>query len=160
MTEGLRIRAAVRALILDPADRVMLVRFEFPTATVWAMPGGGIEPGETDHDALRRELAEELGLVDVEIGPHIWTRLHIVPFLDGSHDGQRDHVYLVRTGPFEPAPHLSWEQLNAERVHELRWWSRDQLATDDALFAPRRLPALIADVLTAGPPPEALDTGV
>jgi len=160
VTEGLRIRAAVRALILDPADRVMLVRFEFPTATVWAMPGGGVEPDETEHDALHRELAEELGLVDAEIGPHIWTRLHIVPFLDGSHDGQRDHVYLVRTGPFEPVPHLSWEQLNAERVHELRWWSPDQLATEDALFAPRRLPALITDVLTAGPPPEPLDTGV
>ncbi len=160
MTDGLRIRAAVRALILDPADRVLLVRFEFPTTTVWAMPGGGIEPGETDHEALRRELAEELGLVDVEIGPHIWTRLHIVAFVDGSHDGQRDHIYLVRTDPFEPAPHLTWEQLNAERVHELRWWHRHQLAPDAALFAPRRLPELITKLLTAGLPAEPLDTGV
>jgi 8-oxo-dGTP diphosphatase len=160
VTNGLRIRAAVRALILDPNDRVMLVRFEFPTATVWAMPGGGIEPGETDHDALRREMAEELGLVDVEIGPHIWTRLHIVPFVDGSYDGQRDRIYLVRTDAFEPAPHLTWEQLNAERVHELRWWHRDQLATDTVLFAPRRLPELITDLLSGGAPTEPLDTGV
>lgn len=159
MTDGLRIRAAVRALILDPADRVLLVRFEFPTATVWAMPGGGIEPGETDHEALRREMAEELGLVDVEIGPHIWTRLHIVPFLDGSHDGQRDRIYLVRTELFEPAPHLTWEQLNAERVHELRWWHLDQLTTDAGRFAPRLLPELITELVTAGPPAEPFDTG-
>ena len=58
----MRIREAVRALVLDPDDRVLLVRFEFPTATVWAMPGGGIEAGETIDDALRRELTEELGL--------------------------------------------------------------------------------------------------
>jgi 8-oxo-dGTP diphosphatase len=161
-TDGLRIRAAVRALVLDPADRVMLVRFEFPAVTVWAMPGGGIEPGESDHEALRRELAEELGLTDIDIGPHIWTRLHIVPFLDGSHDGQQDRVYLVRTHEFEPTPHLTWEQLNAERVHELRWWTPGELAAgcDPARFAPRRLVELIGDLLTAGPPPAPVDTGV
>ena len=54
---GLRIRQAVRALILDPEDRVLLVRFEFPnTGRKWALPGGGVEADETDHDALRREL--------------------------------------------------------------------------------------------------------
>ncbi|MFV0306552.1 MAG: NUDIX domain-containing protein [Desertimonas sp.] len=163
-TDGLRIRAAVRAVVLDPDDRVMLVRFEFPTATVWALPGGGIEPGECDHDALRRELGEELGLVDVEIGPHVWTRLHIVPFLDGSHDGQRDHVYLVRTDAFEPHPQLTWEQLTAERVHELRWWWPADLRDDDllagAFLAPRRLPDLLDDLITHGPPAEPVDTGV
>ena len=43
---GLRIREAVRALVIDPDHRVLLVRFEFPTATRWALPGGGLEPGE------------------------------------------------------------------------------------------------------------------
>lgn len=160
-TDGLRIRSAVRALVLDPLDRVLLVRFEFPTASIWALPGGGIEAGETDHDALHRELGEELGLVGAEIGPHIWTRLHIVPFLDGSHDGQRDHVYLVRTDDFEPTPQLTWAQLNAERVHELRWWTRAELAADagSVRFAPGRLPQLLDELLSAGPPPTPLDAG-
>ena len=61
--DGLRIREAVRALVIDPQHRVLLVRFEFPrSGTRWALPGGGLEPGESDHDALRRELAEELGI--------------------------------------------------------------------------------------------------
>ncbi|MDP9465373.1 MAG: NUDIX domain-containing protein, partial [Actinomycetota bacterium] len=72
--EGLRIRQAVRALVIDPDQRVLLVRFEFPTATRWALPGGGLEPGEDHLDALRRELEEELGLVDAVIGPQIWHR--------------------------------------------------------------------------------------
>ena len=68
-TRPLRIREAVRAVVLDPHDRVLLVRFEFPNASRWALPGGGLEPGEQHDEALQRELAEELGLVDATIGP-------------------------------------------------------------------------------------------
>ena len=113
--------------MLDPEDRVLLVRFEFPSVTVWATPGGGQEPGEDDEATLRRELDEELGLHVGQIGPHVWTRLHVIPFLDGSWDGQRDHVYVVRTDRFVPHPRLTWEQLRAERVHELRWWTLEEL---------------------------------
>jgi 8-oxo-dGTP diphosphatase len=161
VSDELRIRSSVRALLLDPDDRVLLVRFEFPTVTVWATPGGGQEPGEDDEATLRRELDEELGLDGLVIGPHIWDRLHIVPFLDGKWDGQCDRVYLVRAPAFEPSPRLTWEQLRAERVHELRWWTLDELATasGDTLFAPRRLPQLIADVVADGPPASPVDAG-
>jgi 8-oxo-dGTP diphosphatase len=160
-TDGLRIRESVRALIIDERDRVLLVRFEFPTATVWALPGGGVEPGEEPLEALRRELHEELGLVDVDIGPHVWSRLHIVPFVDGQWDGQRDRVHLLRMATFEPAPVLTWEQLRAERLHEIRWWDADEVvAATDVRFAPAELGRLLADLLRHGPPPEPLDTGV
>ena len=159
--DGLRIREAARALLLDEDDRVLLVRFEFPTATVWALPGGGIEPGETALAALRRELREELGLVDVHIGPHVWSRLHVVPFLDGRWDGQRDTVHLVRVRAFEPAPVLSWEQLRAERLHEIRWWHVDEVAAaHDVRFAPSGLARHLLDLLRDGPPDTPLDTGV
>jgi ADP-ribose pyrophosphatase YjhB (NUDIX family) len=158
---GLRIRDAVRALVLDQHERVLLVRFEFPTATVWALPGGGLEHGETHEDALRRELREELGLVDPPIGPHVWSRLHVIPFLDGRWDGQRDVVHLLRVEAFEPSPQLTWEQLRAERVHELRWWHHDEIAAaTDVRFAPAALATLLADLLRDGPPGIPVDTGV
>jgi 8-oxo-dGTP diphosphatase len=162
-TTGLRIRRAVRAAVLDPDDRILLVRFEFPTATIWATPGGGQEEGEDDGATLRRELFEELGLEVVEIGPHIWTRTHVIPFLDGLWDGQRDHVYLVRTPVFAPVPGLTWEQLVAERVHELRWWTVAELLAadrDGVRFAPRRLPALVAALVREGAPAAPLAVGV
>ncbi len=163
MSPGLRIRTAVRALVLDPDDRVLLVRFEFPRVTVWATPGGGKEADEDDEVALRRELDEELGLTDVQIGPHIWSRLHVIPFLDGNWDGQQDHIYLVRTERFEPRPRLSWDQLRAERLYELRWWSLAEVEAAGAAgvrFAPRRLPARLAALLVDGPPPDPVDVGV
>ena len=160
---GLRIRRAVRAVVLDPDGRTLLVRFEFPTVTVWATPGGGQEPGEDDEATLRRELDEELGLRDVTIGPHVWTRTVIIPFLDGRWDGQRDLVYVVRTPAFTPTPALSWDQLVAERVHELRWWTAVELAAaggDGVVFAPRRLPDLVAALLRDGAPGAPIDVGV
>src|SRR4051794_19103724 len=76
---ALNLREAVRALLLDDDGHVLLVRYEFPTATVWGLPGGGLEPGEDDIAGLRRELEEELGLTDVVIGPQIWRREHVIP---------------------------------------------------------------------------------
>ena len=104
VADELRIRSSVRAVLLDPDDRVLLVRFEFPTVTVWATPGGGQEPGEDDEATLRRELDEELGLDGLQIGPHVWDRLHIIPFLDGQWDGQRDRVLPRARSGLRAAP--------------------------------------------------------
>ena len=157
---SLRIREAVRALVVDTSQRVLLVRFEFPTATRWALPGGGLEPGESHLDALRRELEEEVGLVEAAIGPQIWHRLHIVPFLNGEFDGQRERIFLIRCDPFEPAPRLTWEQMNAEFVHELRWWTIEEIAASDSHFVPQELETLLAALLRDGPPAESIDVSV
>ena len=156
----LRIRQAVRAILLDPDDRVLLARFEFPDVTVWALPGGGVEAGEDVLAALRRELAEELGLLDPDVGPVVWERLHIIPFLDGRWDGQREAAHLVRVAAFEPQPQLSWEQLNAERVTAFRWWTVDEVVTSREVFAPRLLGQYLSDLIADGPPDEPYDAGV
>ncbi len=158
---GLRIRTAVRAVLLDPADRILLVRFEFPAGTRWALPGGGVDAGETLEQALRRELIEEVGLDDLEVGPLIWLRTHVFPFLDGSFDGQRDHIHLVRSGAFEPRPMMTWEQLNAEHLYEVRWWTLAEVETaTDVRFVPAELAVRLGALLRDGPPAAALDVGV
>ena len=157
----LRIRPAARAIVLDPDDRILLVRFVFPTGkTFWATPGGGIEAGESPEDAIRRELAEETGLSNAEVGSVVWTRLHIVPFIGGEWDGQHEQYHLVRTPAFTPEPYLSWEQLNAEYVFELRWWELAELAASRETFAPRRLAALARDLVDNGPQLAPIDAGV
>lgn len=157
----LRFREAVRALVVDPDDEVLLARFVFPNGVeVWALPGGGLEDGETHEDGLRRELHEELGLTSVEIGPHVWNREHIVPMRTG-HDGQRDRIHLVRTERFEPEPTIGWDAMRAEYVHDLRWWTVDEIAArPDLRFVPRRLVTHLTRLLTAGPPTVPIDVGV
>jgi ADP-ribose pyrophosphatase YjhB (NUDIX family) len=147
----------VRALVVDPDDRVLLVRFEWPDKTVWAPPGGGVEPGESDEHAIVRELAEESGLRDFALGPCIWTRTHWFTDMDGW-AGQTERIYFVRTEAFEPAPEWTPAQLADEGISEQRWFTRAELK--GLLFAPRRLPELLDDLLAHGPPSEPLDVDV
>ncbi len=156
----MRLREGARAVIFDPADRILLVRFTFPELSLWATPGGGLDPGETHEQAVARELVEEAGLDEVELGPWVWTRTHMHPSLDGNWDGQRDRYFLVRTPAFEPAPRFTVEQLASEYVSGIRWWTQEEFATSAELFAPRRLPELVAVLLRDGPPGEPIDVGV
>ena len=158
---ALRLRPAARAVVLDPDDRILLVRFAFPDRTVWATPGGGLDEGETYEQAIVRELEEEAGVAGFELGPWIWTRTHVFPFESGLWDGQVERYVLVRTHSFEPVPRFSAEQLAAEHVTGIRWWTQEELAhAGGVLFAPRRLPGLVAALLRDGPPGEPIDAGV
>ena len=58
----------VGAVIKDEQGRLLLIkRGHEPGAGLWSLPGGRIEPGETDAEALVREMREETGL-EVEPG--------------------------------------------------------------------------------------------
>jgi TDG/mug DNA glycosylase family protein len=148
-------REAARALVVDAAGRVLLLRFENPATgeAWWATPGGGLLEGETDADALRRELVEEAGLHEPELGPVVWEREHVLPW-NRRLIRQRERVHLVRVESHELAPTVD---LAAEHVHGHRWWTLDELdATSDRL-APPGLARHVRAVLAGGGPFELRD---
>jgi 8-oxo-dGTP diphosphatase len=54
----------VGAIITDSAGRLLLIkRGHEPGKGLWSIPGGRVEPGETDEQAVIREAQEETGLV-------------------------------------------------------------------------------------------------
>ena len=88
-------RLIVVPVIKDETGRVLLCKMPedrgvFPGQ--WGLAGGGVEAGERIHDALRREVMEELGVSITEYRPLF--------FKDGLHEktfpnGERRPIYMV-----------------------------------------------------------------
>lgn len=70
-----RVRKLVVAGLIVDGDRVLITqrRADQSLPLKWEFPGGKVEPGESPTDALRRELAEEIG-ARVRVG-RIWEVL-------------------------------------------------------------------------------------
>ncbi len=136
-------RAAVRALLVDEAQRALLMRWQRPGAEWWICPGGGVQEGETETQALHRELLEEVGLRDVELGERVHERTHILPG-PGRLRIQHDSFYVVRVASIEVEPTID---LEAENVTGHRWWTIDELETTDERYSPPELIDLLRAVI-------------
>jgi double-stranded uracil-DNA glycosylase len=133
---GLPIRRGVRALVVDPDDRVLLLRYGSSHDQWWIPPGGGIDEAESDEQALRREMREELGVEEFELGPLVFERRRW--FLgEPGYGGQSNHVYLVRVPAFDARV--------ISEAEEARWFALDEL---DALpLSPYDLAELIRNAI-------------
>ena len=131
-------RVCVVPVIVDRGERLLLVKMApdrgvFPGQ--WALPGGGVEPGERILDALAREVREELGIGLASADPLLFKDVVV----DKTRpDGTRVPLHLVflvyRCSP------ASREITINEEFSEYRWFARDELAAIS-------LPELTADTL-------------
>lgn len=151
-------RQAARVAVLDPAGAVYMFRYDNEEAGIhWAMPGGGMDPGETPEQAALRELREETGWADLDLGPllclweHDFTRA-------GVKVRQHEHIFLAYGPRRDPVGDLA-ESHAADRIQRGRWWSPDELAAATEALWPPQLPALLATVRAEGAPATPVDLG-
>jgi 8-oxo-dGTP pyrophosphatase MutT (NUDIX family) len=148
-------RRAIRALIIVPEQEVLLMRIRPPHGgdCFWIAPGGGIEGDETPEATLRRELAEELGLVDFECGPAVWRRHHIFNW-GGRRISQKEVYRIVHADRFAP---VMTDQTEAKVLDCFRWWSIAELSNAEERLTPLSLAGILESYLRDGAPGELPD---
>ena len=85
--------------MFDPQDRILLTEGRDPAGRNaggwWEIPGGGVDRGEEIEAAVRRELWEEAGIRDADIGPCVWTQQVDYTF-GGWHFEQDEWIHVAR----------------------------------------------------------------
>jgi 8-oxo-dGTP diphosphatase len=90
----------VGAVATDGRGRLLMIqRGHEPGAGLWSIPGGRIEPGETDAEALAREMLEETNLT-VGVG-RLLGRVRR-PFPGGAVIDIRDYAVTITGGTLRP----------------------------------------------------------
>jgi len=147
-------RDAARVLLLDAADRALLIaHLPGGDRTVWTAPGGGLDLGESHEQAAARELTEEVG-IDVPLGPWVWSRSVTFDFR-GIWLHQTERWFLARIPGLDA---------DAVPLHDLatrgaRWWSLRELRETTEPLAPRTIALHLERLLSDGPPVQPVDVG-
>jgi nucleoside triphosphatase len=122
-------RVIVVGVIQNARDEYLIcrkpkIRGVFPGQ--WALPGGGIEPGERMEEALRREIKEEVGIEIFDIQPLF--------FKDGRYpklfpDGSSMDIYMIFL--IFACRAASKEVVVGEEFETYAWAKRERLANYD-----------------------------
>ena len=147
---GLPLRRADRVVVLDPDDRVLLLRYDqdSPTGRHWATPGGGLDPGESYAAAASRELAEETGWDDMTLLGEIHQHMRLIRH-DGRTIRQHERLFLARADQVRRELGDVAAMHAGDGIAAWRWWTLAELDTTAELVWPAGLAALIRSTLTA-----------
>jgi 8-oxo-dGTP pyrophosphatase MutT (NUDIX family) len=149
-------RRSGRVLVIDGADRLLLVRSanvpgQPEHGYVWLTPGGGVEDDEDIASAAARELGEETGLMvePADLRPVAYTTGHAD--LGWASGLFRDDYFLYRVTSHQ----VDITGLNeVERQHYggHRWWSRAELAATSETIYPSGVADLVRDLIAGAIP--------
>jgi 8-oxo-dGTP pyrophosphatase MutT (NUDIX family) len=113
-------RVAARALVVQD-QKVLLVK-EYDVDRWWAVPGGGVDYGETIQTSLVRELQEELGVPAASISCDFEiAHYNIGKIVDGI---PRMNIYFKVTVPAD-------QITKTEHVEKWAWFTKEEFLAAD-----------------------------
>ena len=153
-------RKSARVVLLNDAKEIFLIQSVDPAdaskGSWWELPGGGIDPGEASADTVRRELWEEGGITDADVGPVIWTQ-HVEFDYGGYHFDQDEVIHVAWTEERTIREPQGLEALEALAYRGARWWPAGELNGAGEAFLPPDLPRLLPPIVAGELPDPPID---
>jgi 8-oxo-dGTP diphosphatase len=148
-------RPTARVVLLDRHDRILLMKGRLPGGkhgpAAWFTVGGGVEPGETYLEAAAREIREETGILEFELGPVLWLRRGVLHLPDPTLMVEQ---YVLARCEAAPLRREGWTPIEQELIEEVRWWTLAELITTQDRVFPPGLADLMPNVLAGRLAPE------
>jgi 8-oxo-dGTP pyrophosphatase MutT (NUDIX family) len=140
-------REAVRVVLLDGNDRVLLIEMHDPARPdrgwYWVTPGGGREPDESQTECAARELLEETGLrLDpADLGPVVHEE--VIEYGFEGHLVRQHQVFLLHRVESFDVDTRGWDAAEVRSQRKVRWWSTDELSGTSEAVHPDNLLELV-----------------
>jgi 8-oxo-dGTP pyrophosphatase MutT (NUDIX family) len=146
-------RRAARVLLVDGADRTLLLRGGDPARPGlrwWFTPGGGLDDGETPAEGAARELFEETGLrVDpADLGEPVWHQVTRFSY-DNRQYRQEQEFYLFRVPEWQ-VDTAGFDAEEQRTIDDHRWWTAAELETTAETVYPENLSELLRRLTRVG----------
>ncbi|MEM9372715.1 MAG: NUDIX domain-containing protein [Planctomycetota bacterium] len=146
---GRAVRRSGRVIVVDPRERLLLLRYRSGAAgdpavtgigAFWIVPGGKAEPDESVREAAARELFEETGIrrSASELGRPVGERRAEL-WIGGVLTPCEETYFLVRSDG-ERVSRAGWTELEIGDIEDVRWFDASELlasASWEAELAPR-----------------------
>ncbi len=137
----LKQRPAVRAILIDQAHRILLLKGHDSTVVNsqhwWFTVGGGIRSDETSREALRREVLEETGRLVTNIQETPFSRISRFIF-EGREYLQHETFYMVKSEAFDPNP-TCLTPMEQRSIIGHKWWTIEELQETAETVYPSQL---------------------
>ncbi len=134
----MKLRHSVQAVIIDEkTNNLLLIRkMDFRrNKIVWRLVKGGVEKGETERQALKREIEEEVGLKEVQILDKIFNydfvfgdRKHLVSTYIVKADSNEKVVLGTDSDIYGKRDILESRWITKEDALEMVYWDNEKEA--------------------------------
>ncbi len=149
--DGATPREAARVLILDSADRLLLLRGHdpaLPERSWWFTPGGGLDGDESTREAAAREAREETGYVfapESLVGP-VWERTAVFDFMERPYV-QHEQFFVARAEDAASREDAAWTDVERDTLEAVEWMSAEEILASDIEVFPSMLGSILPTVL-------------
>lgn len=138
-------RKTVRVLCMNPDGEILLIKIipiHLKVPYCWITPGGGVDVGESESDAVKRELFEETGIQNARFDPIPIKYQERIVTARGNTKLFKESFYLAHVDDNE----FSREFLQPDEHQlflEYKWWSALEMGKSQELIFPEDLSALL-----------------